>query len=184
MAARLLELQRRMTMPKRAISKGVVMKRIFFCLLVLMVGIIGAKSFDMSLLVGKTWQCDSVFDEDGVAGKGSSEGIYKKNGTFSGKSKVVYTKPQKYTLEIVESGAWELEGDELISVIKTYSAKSKEVPEIARAIEELVTTSIKESEERDYTENDRSTIVELTKNRLVTKSGAYNSEQTVECKAK
>jgi hypothetical protein len=160
------------------------MKRIFFCLLAVMVGVVGAKSFDASLLVGKTWLCESTFDEGGVAGKGSSEGIYKKDGTFSAKTKVTYTKPQKYTLDIVENAIWKLDGDKLTGRTKTYTVTSKDAPEIAKAMEELMKVSIKQIEEYGDDEEDFNTIVELSKDKLVISSDADFGEKTVECKAK
>jgi len=160
------------------------MKKIFFCLLAVMVGVVGAKSLDKSLLIGKTWQCALGIDEGGVSGKGSGESVYKKDGTFSAKAKVVYTQPKEYTLEVTESGTWKLDGDKLIETTKTFSAKSKEAPEIAQSMEELMKVSIKESEEFGQDEDDYITIVGLSENKLVTTADVDFGAKTIECKAK
>ncbi|MDR3346426.1 MAG: hypothetical protein LBS73_04540 [Campylobacteraceae bacterium] len=162
------------------------MKKIFFCLLAVMVGVVGAKSFDASLLVGKTWQCDNlILNGENTEGKASNEFTYKKDGTFSIKGKLFFTKPQKYTLEIVETGTWKLEGDKLKHTKKTYGVTSKDAPEIAKMMEAGVKFRREYSEKYGKDEDEEieeGMIAELTKNRLV--FGSDYDNETSECKAK
>ncbi|MDR1460167.1 MAG: hypothetical protein LBI78_00780 [Campylobacteraceae bacterium] len=156
------------------------MKKAIFFLLVLAVGVVGAKSFDVNLLTGKTWICEAGFDEveAGVKGKSKSESVFRKDGTFTGKSITSFIEPQKYTLETTETGTWRLEEDELITKVKTYNITSKDAPEIAKNFEQIY----KMLQQQGNIEEEIDIITELTKNRLVFER--EDSEVVDECKAK
>jgi hypothetical protein len=119
-----------------------------------------------------------------MAGKGSSEVIYKKDGTFSSKTKAIYTKPKQYTLDMVGGGTWKLDGDKFSGKTKIYSVTSKDAPEIAKAIEELEKLRLKQIEKYGEDEDEYDIVVELTKNRFATISDVEVGEKNAECKAK
>ncbi|MDR2034862.1 MAG: hypothetical protein LBP89_09625 [Helicobacteraceae bacterium] len=144
---------------------------------------------NQSLLVGKTWTCETgAITDEQTKIKVSSVMKFNKSGAYESSGTINFISPEKYAINTSETGNWKLKGDKLFQYAHTVKATSKEKPDYAKMIEAAQQFAIegqkKLGENANEEIDDYVQILELTNSKLTFKNPDKASDVSLVCKAK